>query len=522
MSLTFTPTVWEYFSRNPIDIRIFTDNFETTEGVVAVSYIEFTAAPTLSGSHLTGSFNGIDFDMISQTTPITYDGNHFRVKTGLETLDEWLTAFAGNVDGNYDINEHYVLSVDEINNRVYFTAKEPGPEWAITFTATPGTSSATEVEPGVATVTTENFRVFLIVEILGGYINGDDSFEVEMEMLGNDLLGARIEENLRSFLQHQVPDSTLPVMIYMEYHTCFFRLKYYEAYGETITEQYVFSPDDIFSVLLGGLDEVYYQSNNFFPAYVAPYFKFLTWQKRTKKITTSQPEWLAFLHIAGSEYDSYEVKVEMIYADDTSEIQYVFATDFGPVIEADDIDRLMVIYFQTSYDFLVSPIAADDVVKYKVTVVDPEHNALSEVFTYLVIDEIPTRTKYFLFENSIGFYDTLRTTGERITGIDVTGEIMKKFFSDPYPTDGKYAMSGADGKMKFIQNTGWLEGRSSAEYLALFLISPVIFELVDGEKVPIITTRREIKLHADNDKLFALEFEYFYAFDFIGRINNIS
>jgi hypothetical protein len=83
-------------------------------------------------------------------------------------------------------------------------------------------------------------------------------------------------------------------------------------------------------------------------------------------------------------------------------------------------------------------------------------------------------------------------------------------------SDGKYAMTGADATLVYKQSTGWLEGPSVAEYLSLFLISPVAFEIIDGQLIPIVITRRDIEMNRDNQAQWALEFEYFHAYDLIG------
>ncbi len=526
MALTLSlPPADNNLVRNPIVVQITSDSLVETAAMGHISYIQFTTATTLAGSHLTIEFSGIEVDMESQTSPITYDGLHFRVKLLAETLDEWLVKFAEDVAGNYQIGSNYTVSADTATDRVYFQAKAGGAEWNITYTATPGTSSATTTSTGVSEVLQENFRLFMLIEVLGGYLAdpANPYVELEMELIDQDsgVFQSRLEEILRSFVRLNLPDmETAGIQAAIE-HAMFFRLKYYEAYGNPIVEQFLYTSDDFFCAMHGAIGETAFPVTNFFTGYDAN-FRWLTWQKRTQRITRAQKEWLAFAHVKESGYADYRVKVHMYYTDGTDEVVYTYDTDYTTIFS--DYSFLLVLYFDCSYDLLVDPIAALDVARYTVSIVDAADDAvLSEEFTFILEEELPTNTRYFLFENGLGWYDTLRTTGDRVDGAVVTGELLKKFLPADYQlSDGKYMMSGADARLKYTQSTGWLKGPEIARYLLLFFTSQAVYEILDGQLVPIVITRRDIRTTGDNERQWALEFEYMPAYDFIGRDSIVS
>lgn len=503
------------FAYNPIPFKVETDAYLSVEGIAGQYKITFTAGATLPGDVFSITFNNITVTMTAMNAPATLDGLHFRTKSGLETLHAWCDSFAVYLKGNYFINYYFNVVVDPVLNEVYLTAKTPGTHGNISDEDIPGTGALTEIAAGVDQVINANFHLFLKILVFGHTESGNQEIiPLDMLQLNSTEFNIQIQDILQKYVEFDVPQFEIANFATCEKSINFFKLIYYEAYGEPVTPKFLYESDS-FTVINGGLNELDFPGNTFFDGYVAPNCKFLTWQKRTKKITKQQDEWLAFLQLSDSAYNRFALKLQIFYDDETDETQYLY--DFEWDLETDDgFVYAGMHYFEAGWDYLVSPVAADsNVTKYKVTVVDyTTHNVISETFTFELIEEYSAKTRYFLFGNSLGWFDTLRTTGERVSTLETTGEPLSKFLQSDYAiTDGKRDMIRPDATLKFIQRTGWIT-KAESEYLVELLLSTRAYEIINHELVPIIITRKNTQINAENSKQFALEFEYAYAYDF--------
>lgn len=500
------------FVKNPIVFEITTNTYLTTAGVKHRSKIAFTAAPTVGPSVLAMTFNGISL-LMNGVTIVDDSGDQYRFKTGIETFDVWLASFATALQNNYIIGSNYSISYDTVLDEVYLDALADGPEWDIAFTATPGTSVASSVTAGVTRIVKENFHVVLQLSIRNLAAVEVANIKLDMERISDTLFRMRVEGAIRKYVSPLVPALDTAGIFASEVNTAYFTIRYYEAYGNPIDEKYYYNGGSLYYLAFGGINETEYPTSTLLSGYLAQY-KFLTWQKRSKSITKNQPEYLGWLHLSTDANPDVELKVVINYTDGTT------LTDYS--IYMAGAASFRVYYANTGYGILVDPIA--DGVKivdfYTVQVcVKTTHAALSEIMTYHLLQEDTSNTRYFIFCNSLGWWDTLRTTGDQIRGVSVSIDVFEKFMLHNYAVkDGRFIVSDKEGQRTYKQNTGLMDSKSVVDYLAELLLNPAAYEIRNGKLIPIIITTADIKLSNDfatKDRFF-IEFEYYEAYNFIG------
>lgn len=511
MGLTITTAPPAHnFIKNPIVFELTTNKYIITAGVKHKSKIAFTAAPTVGPSSFSITVLGVTVSMTGVTT-VDDSGNQFRFKTGFETFDDWLVSFSNAVKSNYLISSNFVVTYDTALDELYLEARETGLSYNITFISTPGTSVGSSVTAGVTREVNNNFHVILELNIKD--IAGLDlaTHKLDMERISDTLFRIRVEEVVRKFVNRQLPALNTTGIFASTKNTAYFNIRYFELYGDVVDEKYYYTGADTYYLLNGAINEIEYPSSNFLSTYNSQY-KFLTWQKRSKYVTKSQPETLAWFKLSNDANPDIELKVVLYY---TSGSTYTYYT-----INLTGASGCKVYYADTSYMIVADPVAGDVVDYYTVQVcVKTTHAALSEIMTYHVLQSDTANTRYFRFANSLGWWDVIRTTGDRVGGVSVSVDVYEKFLLHNYTIDsGRFCVSEKEGKRTFKQNTGFLESKNVLDYLAEFMLNPLAYEIRNGKYIPIIITTADIRLSSDfsqKDKYY-IEFEYYEAYNYLG------
>lgn len=148
--------------------------------------------------------------------------------------------------------------------------------------------------------------------------------------------------------------------------------------------------------------------------------QFLTHQPRIKRITPAQHEYLSyFLFSAGT----ISVKMDIFFDDDTQILNY----DPGISIVGDDYD---VLTFAVSFERLNLIYQTKVVESYEIWLESSNASKpISERMRYEMDDLCTPLDRYYLFENSLGGYDCLRTTGEMEMSLETSGQTVEKILS---------------------------------------------------------------------------------------------
>jgi hypothetical protein len=256
-------------------------------------------------------------------------------------------------------------------------------------------------------------------------------FEAEqpVDSLGNTLFN--LQQILDSSLQPQLP---APSLQRQEQQFKRFYLRYYERYGagtpgDPETTGGVSQVQESY-LLMGGLSDLEYSRGNFFGLHFAQK-PFYTWQPLVKEIYPDQPEWLTFV-VNSFELTGFEVAVKLYYIQP----------------DGSEISQEHVIFTQTGvnkyepYSFPVGPAQLNlpeyycqELDRYEIYVKSGD-TIISEVRTYLLRYETNRYKRYFLYQNSLGGWDTLCTTGKAEYELGIDTEALERYLPpDHSPLD---------------------------------------------------------------------------------------
>lgn len=529
MAITKTINLPDYsFTVNPVELQLVSDSYLSNVGSVAVHTITFSAAPATTGQEFNGSCTEGDFAMVSQNTPISEDGAHFRT-AGALTLDEWLEAFAEDIGYNYFIGYNYTVTFDTALNTVTITAKEKGAKWLLDIEDLPGSASVAYSGGTDATVQ-DNFALFADVIDADGKVH-----RVQGVYLGPFIAATsgrfsfRLEKLLQGLLQMPRPDlSVIDCTLEHNTHIAAFTLRYFEYYGAQPVAKHYYADSDQFYAVAGGLNKVLWPDNTFFDDYEPPVL-WLTWQPRTKRMFENQPDVLYFYHLKWDAWNTDGfVRITITYTDASTLVNEALLTFDNTV------GKNGTIYIPAGYFQIIDGLADPSKVVEKYTLQafgyfeDENLLPITEAFTFLYEpDLIPTYTRYVMFRNSFKVWEVLACTGERVQGLEVSGEILETFLPYDYDRmDGEYAMSETDAFEKYTYNTGLLSKAEMLVYLQELLATDDILEVAretDGEtdviETPLTLVRRSVKVLEDMQQKdrYYLTFECRQAYKYAGH-----
>lgn len=128
--------------------------------------------------------------------------------------------------------------------------------------------------------------------------------------------------------------------------------------------------------------------------------------------------------------------------------------------------------------------------------------------------------RHFLFRNSRGGWEQLNTTGTGIEKLEGEKQVAERLIGPTYlPTDARQFIWRQDILLKMKVNSGWFPSQEQARWLMRELaLSMEAFEILDGQKIPIVITTRSLESYQDENFLTAFSFEYTYAQPFLSSV----
>lgn len=518
------------FARNPVAIDLAVDDRIAVAGVYYSRTITFTAGAG-GGDQLDITFNGINVVMDAQAAPITEDGAHFRTQ-GADTLADWIANFVEDLQRNYYIAKAFTLTANPTN--VVFTAREYGPEYAITIADMPGTYVSPSATAGVSESQQAGFRI--MAEIHAD--TREQPITLELYKVADTYTGgydghfrARLEEVLHRLVSAPAPDGSLIDMIEMDDKQLVrYFLRYYEIYGSPPTVKHYYenlNDGDYFYAAYGGIKKTGWPSDTFFTDN-ATEVQFLTWMPRNLKVTQEQPYWLYWHYTsAASKLNSGRVHLEIYYTDGTSSGHNILTYTFTS-------GDFKTCYFPAGYYQIVEPnkTSGKTVSYWTVKLVEDEFGTTqSEVYTFTLEPSVPTHSRMLVFCNSLGGYDTLRTTGETVEGIDITGEILEQYMEHDYAReDAEIIPAEPVALQTFTFNTGIMEKKAMLSLMQELLTTRHIYEAEQAGATtvtylsPLAIERGSIRIKRDllEQDGFFLSFQAVSGHRYIGHSEIVS
>lgn len=361
----------------------------------------------------------------------------------------------------------------------------------------------------------------VIVEDTGGFnqvvnvnlylwdVNTSGYILIGSQLLYTDLIG-RIEIDCSPFYDAAMKADSLPTL---PFSYSYLTDRVLRGYIEVTGNDYFTYPIEMH---YGGIAKQYER----LPAvdFIRWNYKWSTWKPKTSIVSKNQPEFLLFKNwINASGVDFIFTVTDVAGGTGTRTISVPLS---GSIY--DDVICLCVGY---EVQNLQSTIGSVEPAFYTVKAVESgTSNIICEERKYIIDPFERPFERFFIFLNSLGGLDTLRTIGEAspkavVEDIDVDNIVRWKGYND-----AREMMQRAASSEQFIRavNTGW-KTKEEMDWMRDFRLSPMCYEynkpietdygLFSNELlVPIILTKKEVVPSKDNQDVHSMQFEYMPAY----------
>lgn len=435
----------------------------------------FDFTTTVTHESISGSADGeIVVNVTGDGAPFTYskDGGS-NYQAGNTFSDLAAGAYNIAVKDTYDNVLIKLVSVDpgiQIFSKIYFS------ENPIPFTA-----------QATANVSEDNYKIYLGVDVEDE--NGSGIYNRKLTVVKeplNFVQGENINFNLRQafrgIFSFAPPAFNGNNMEIIKDRVKLYKVRHGDIY-DLLTVPAALNETDPFLVIYGGISKRKYPDVDYFYDLVPNDKKFMTWSADSKLVDYLQEDYMNFFVYAPLT-TKLKLMVKYIYSD---------GTDSGDVnlseINVGYAD-LVLIPSGCLNVFSLSLDTAKTLRSYELWLTDQDDNVYSEVRTFRVNMYKHVNTRYYLFMNSLGAYEVIRTTGRSIERADYERVIIQKFLPVDYDSLDGELESGDNFKQNYQEaNSGMMGGKNGIydlEYFQEFLLSKKVFDITNSTRIPVI------------------------------------
>lgn len=516
-------------AKNPVYVELMTDNMYSVAGSNAYISLAF---PTVCETVGLGFTLHLGFTSVSFTLAAAPDDSGLQLPVGLSTHTPsvWIALLMLALKKNYYIAKYFNLSEQPLAGNIRFTAKEKLSIYTLSLGANSiPNMSQIDINAGVTPQIRSFFKIFLQILDENDNILGEDMLEPDInQKVLFDISDYFIEELSSDFV---FPESSASLIIHKPNICKKYYLKYAEAFDSVIQKLETNNNNNkYYFALNAGLPfyslAVYNENTTNFLAKLAANKNFLTNQPKEKIIGKDQIEKLYYL---SWRYTSGDLRlyVKINYNDGSV---HEFLKQTFVLSEMHNVYEVIVSYAQLQIEAIApTKIIESYEVYLRSRLADDSIPITSETRKYVVDPQTYSEERYFIFQNSLGGFDTLRTTESFQKETNYTrhfSEILNiPAFTVKNPSIKQFS---AFEEQTFKTSSGFLS-RDSIEWLRDFLLSNKRYEIINGALFPIIITSENVIIREKDSHLYALEFEYkrayrdvFYAADPSVKKNSIT
>ncbi len=269
-------------------------------------------------------------------------------------------------------------------------------------------------------------------------------------------------------------------------------------------------------VFKGGIDDEDFRDYGltFFDQYLANTRQFLTWCPNDKLVSADQPEFLYFLLNFEPLPTVLRLRVRVSYIDNTFQILTPFSTKLLPALRLYNVVSVAV-----GHDALGLGSLTQKVHKWEVWLDDQTGVRVSEIRAYRQDFEYRHQSRYVIFSNSLGGYDTYRfygTSSQKLSTRRTTYRRNKSFWDDPSLPE--ILVNEVESERSLTAYTGWLDRRTSLKWLQELALSEDVYLHTDRLLRPMMVVSSELVYDQDEERRIGRVFD----FSFVNRHNNYS
>ncbi|MGX7687160.1 DUF5977 domain-containing protein [Flectobacillus roseus] len=265
--------------------------------------------------------------------------------------------------------------------------------------------------------------------------------------------------------------------------------------------------DTLFAIKAGlSTDQYPGWKDNFFTNYFDQNKPFLTFHPREKTIDREQPEFLYWLCNLLPKPSKVNVRVEVSFSDGSTS---VLTPQFLVNPSQYTVYCIPVGFVTLGLDLLETD--TKKVVDYQVWLSNDVNQRLTEIRTYTLETQYFPNTRYVIFVNSLGGYDTIRTTGTGQGSLKVNRTKGEKVLESNYQaSSAEVFVTEITGKKVLNLNTGYFDGDQTA-YLNELMFAKEIYLVSNDGFIPVTLNSDAYDYIQDNEDLAGRTFEFEFA-----------
>jgi len=443
-------------------------------------------------------------------------GIQFHDNTGSLTLANWVALVATDLENNYLIARYYDITLDGAEMTI--TARVEGSAYSQEFTAGSGID-VTPTETNKAGVDYALEAFYYIVVLL--YIGGEFVTEILLNVDNYGLAEVDISKYLQAYITGEFTWPEKPSTAdRIREHTSM-TAEWYFLYGERWGdgEYQALQESSLYKAFNGGLSfrqlAKYNAAATTFWAQLLINKYFLSWAPLTRYVGPDEPVKLYFINHSGA--STLRLYVKSYFTDGTDSTAYI---DSQTSVVDKAIYEIMLCLkaFITSWSTLV---------KFDVWIANTTPTVLSEVRTFYIDNTEYSHTRYFIFRNSLGAYECLRTTGLMSRNDDYLRETAVQSLESDFTNSDRETVDILNTEnRRFTVSCGWLSRFGNAEefrnWLRDFALSKEVYYAdvtyddsgtqLTQTLVPVRIVSTSLSHGKDRENLKSFSFEFVNAF----------
>ncbi len=247
------------------------------------------------------------------------------------------------------------------------------------------------------------------------------------------------------------------------------------------------TPSSVNLVLLGGISKFHFPDLNYFTDYLSATKKFLTWAPVQKYVDRLQEDYLNF-YCYGN-FTTLQLRLKAYFDDATDQTEVVTE------LAGTGFTRLYQIPAGPANSGVLLIDPEKNVTHYELSLLDQDDQVISEVRTYYIDQVSHPLTRFFMFLNSLGAFEVLKFTGIATEKVSFAREVSQRFLPHNYSAiDGEFTVNQVMRQKQTNLSSGYIKNRLAKEwheYLQDFIGSPVVYDVTDGQRFPVVITDGE-------------------------------
>jgi hypothetical protein len=496
------------FSANTISCILQSDDYLASAGSVAVNALQLNG-PITENAGILLKWNSVSLQLTAKNVP---DDSAEQIPVGGGDPNH-VAAIVQVLQANYLLAEDFTVSSN--GNQVIFTAIQPGAGYNIDANTT-GNLQMLRITQGVDRAVKPNFahHIQLWVRPLSEpqFVQAwSYNIELDYPLTGKSDtdLGP---EMLHNFLQPDLPSLNSQGIAPCLKSAAEYYIKYGQYFGSTPTVKRLYQSDN-HRVIMGGLSLQAASVRDIFSElqpdpYDETKNRCLRQGSTAKIVTKEQPEWLYYINLKNAARN-ITAEVTIINTDGstaTFSTAGTLAVDtYGKIQLPAGFEQLQISTRQ--------PV--DKVPKYYNVRLRDDTGYITTIYTYVIDYNFHDWSRYFVYLNAYGAFQTLATTGK--------GQLSATRKKDDARLDKPAVRVATEGEFIEYNVTHQESGSVSIGYdratprttrlLRDFFDSPTKFIYTNGRLIPIGISTSEVKEAPDGTDLFAGSFAYYHLME---------